>query len=122
MGAPSGKGVAAMTSRQTQSQTKKIGSIPLEAAVYDTGDGKFLVVPKKPKVAVVDGGLREELRSREVQRILGVGRAAMTTLRDCPVASKILRWRFTTASRKVILWDAQSVLEFKRYLQEESGK
>jgi len=54
------------------------------------GDGSFIVAPGKPVVGV------EECTSKRAAKILGLPLSTLHDLRNDPVASKILRWRFRT--------------------------
>lgn len=79
----------------------------LFADVLPNGSGGFTVRPHKPE---------EEVSTAQAAKILGVSRAQMFYLRDNPVASKILQWRFTTpgngGSGKKIRWKSASLIAY----------
>lgn len=78
----------------------------LFAQVLPNGNGGFTVTPGKPT---------EEVSTSQAAKLLGVSRAQMFYLREDPVASKILQWRFTTpggGSGKKIRWNSASLIAY----------
>lgn len=78
-----------------------------DAVVTPRGDGSFIVVPGKPVSDVVEVG---SVRAAEM---LGIGLSALRAARDSRLGQLYLRWRFTSACQRVLLWEARSVLAYK---------
>lgn len=69
--------------------------------VTPRGDGSFVVTPGRPVM---------EVSTPEALKILNIrGRSTLYGLRDHPKWGKILKWRFTTPSQKLIVWDVESL-------------
>lgn len=80
--------------------------LPLFADWTPNGNGGFVAVPRKPM---------EEVSTSQAAKLLGVSRAQMFYLREDPVASKILEWRFTTPGSgpgKKIRWKSASLIAY----------
>lgn len=77
----------------------------LFADVLPDGAGGFVVKPRKPMV---------EITTRQAASILGVCRAQMWYLRNChPQAQRILKWRFTSEKGGKLVWDLESVQQYR---------
>lgn len=81
-----------------------IQQMMLWADVVPSGNGSFVVVPRRPE---------SEINTRKAAEILGVCRAQMWYLRNQPLGQKLLRWRFISERKGKILWELQSVLAYK---------
>lgn len=75
--------------------------------VTPRGDGTFIVAPGKPLVGV------EEIGTQAAADLLRVCRAQMWYIRNTPLGSEHLRWRFISDKKGKILWQKPSVLAYK---------
>jgi hypothetical protein len=76
-------------------------SFALTGTVTPRGDGSFVVTPGKP---VIEVGTEEALRILNIK-----GRSTLYDLRNHPKVGPLLKWRFTTPSCKLIVWDLESL-------------
>jgi hypothetical protein len=72
------------------------------------GDGRFMIAPGKPTTAATEVG------TKRAAEILGVGTSAMRAARESKLGQRILRWRFTSDSQRIIRWELMSVLEYRQ--------
>jgi hypothetical protein len=78
-----------------------------EARVTPRGDGTFIVAPGKPRAQVPEVG------SFRAAELLGVGFTALRAARESKLGRQYLRWRFTTETRRVLVWELPSLLAYK---------
>jgi hypothetical protein len=87
-----------------------ISQLLLFGEVLPDGTGGFVVKPRKPL---------PEVTTKEAARILGVSRAQMWYLRNHhPRAMQILRFRFSSERRGRVLWDVDSLHQFRQMTRE----
>lgn len=84
----------------------------LLADVTRTGDG-YTVKPKKPIA---------EVSAVEAARILNVHRSQLGNLINYPLGQKLLKWRWTSERKGKRAFDLQSVLEYRRALEDPEVK
>lgn len=78
-----------------------------EARVTPRGDGTFIVAPGKPRAQVPEVG------SFRAAELLGVGFTALRAARESKLGLQYLRWRFTTETRRILVWELPSLLAYK---------
>lgn len=76
------------------------------------GDG-YAVKPKKPVA---------EIGAAEAARILHVHRSQISNLVNYPLARKLLKWRWTSERQGKRVFDLQSVLAYRRALEDPEVK
>ena len=96
-----------------ESDPKPVAMTTLAADILPNGRGGFIVQPRKPL---------DEIGTIEAARRLGVSRTTMWELRNDPIASKILKWRFTTPSQRIVLFTTESVLAYLEYTKTLEGR
>ena len=94
-----------MTQAQRKPAIDSPAQILLFADVLPNGSGGLTVVPRK--------SLPREVSTEEAAELLGVCRTTMYALRNDPRAMKTLRWRFTTPSKRIVLYELESVLAYR---------
>ena len=100
----------AMPTRPTnkKSAPAPVPDILLLASVVPDGSDRFIVTPRQPVAGV------EEVGSAKALRVLGLtSRSLLYAARDSAFGARHLRWRFTGPSRRKILWELPSLLEYK---------
>jgi len=85
----------------------------LFADLLPNGNGGFTVRPRKPL---------QEIGTIDAARMLGVSRTTLWELRNDEAASKVLKWRFTTPSQRIVKFETASVLAYLEYTKTLEGK
>lgn len=75
--------------------------------VTPLGDGSYRVTPGKPVAGV------EEISTEEAAAICSLGTTAMRAAKELRLGQQILKWRYTSETQRVIVWEKPSVLAYK---------